>query len=431
MSLLTLPSVDRSAGHASSLRQERSLADAADRVARSLEAVRQWVERHDYKGYDPGDGLTSWARPLTFGNLFAERVLQQVIWKSPVNLRPILGVKPLESTKGRGFMAWGYLLQHRLDQSAETKAAALRCLQWLTDNRSEGHTGYCWGNHFDFSTRSGRMPAHQPTIVWTGLIGQAFLEAYEQTLDRRHLETAQEICAWILSIPRERTTSGTCISYVEYEQSSIHNSNALGAAMLARTWKHTGDPEYLEVAREAMLYTCSRQNPDGSWFYGEEPKYRWIDNFHTGYVLDSLKRYIDGTGDEAFQENLDRGQAYFRKTFFDASGRPRYYPDRAFPVDIQCAAQAIDTFSLFGDDDDQALDDAVRVALWTIDNMQDRRGFFHYRQYPMVTSRTPYFHWGQATTFKALAHLLWRLEVRRGESKSAALPAPGGLRRPS
>jgi hypothetical protein len=28
----------------------------------------------------------------------------------------------------------------------------------------------------------------------------------------------------------------------------------------------------------------------------------------------------------------------------------------------------------------------------------------------MMKARTPYFHWGQSTTFKALAHLLTRLE---------------------
>ena len=37
--------------------------------------------------------------------------------------------------------------------------------------------------------------------------------------------------------------------------------------------------------------------------------------------------------------------------------------------------------------------------------MQDREGYFHYRKYPLLTARTPYIHWGQATMFKALATL--------------------------
>jgi hypothetical protein len=77
-----------------------------DSIDSALSRVQKWVEDRNYKGYDPGDGLTSWLRPLTCGNLFAERLLQQAIWKSPINLRPWVGIKPLDSTKGRGFMAW-------------------------------------------------------------------------------------------------------------------------------------------------------------------------------------------------------------------------------------------------------------------------------------------------------------------------------------
>jgi len=163
------------------------------------------------------------------------------------------------------------------------------------------------------------------------------------------------------------------------------------------------------VAREAARYSCSRQRPDGSWWYGEDPKYRWIDNFHTGYNLDSLKFYVDSSGDERFRPQLQRGYEFFKTTFFDASGRPRYYHDRTYPVDIQCAAQAIDTFCRFADEDPQALAQAQRIAGWTITHMQGDDGHFHYRQYPGLTARTPYFHWGQATMFRALSHLLLRL----------------------
>ena len=58
------------------------------------------------------------------------------------------------------------------------------------------------------------------------------------------------------------------------------------------------------------------------------------------------------------------------------------------------------------------LEVSVRVADWTIDNMQDRTGYFYYRKYPMLTARTPYIHWGQATMFKALANLSSRLASR-------------------
>src|SRR5262245_54807296 len=381
-----------------------------EKLENSIARVASWVEEHDYKGYDPGDGLNSFLRPLAFGNCLAERMLLQLIWKSPFNLRPLIGIKPMDSTKGRGYMAWGYLLRYKTTKEASYKTKAIACLDWLVANKAPGYVGYSWGNHFDFVTRSGCNPAGSPIIVWTSLIGQAFLEAYEQTRDTRFLDVARGICLWILKLPRERTATGACLSYVPFSQSSIHNSNMLGAAMLASTWKHTREAELLEVAHSAMLYSCSRQRHDGSWWYGEQPKYHWIDNFHTGYNLDSLKRYIDNTGEDSFRDHFHRGLRYFRNVFFEPDGKPRYYYNNTYPVDIQCASQAIETLAFCSDDEPSCLELSRKVAGWTIDNMQHRTGYFYFRQYPIIKAKTPYIHWGQATMFKALASLLSKME---------------------
>ena len=173
-----------------------------------------------------------------------------------------------------------------------------------------------------------------------------------------------------------------------------------------------------------MMYSCSRQNPDGSWFYGESPKYHWIDNFHTGYNLDSLKRYIYSTGDSDFNDNLSRGFAYFKNHFVEADGKPKYYHNQAYPIDIQCAAQAIDTLSFFSDEDSEALALAGKVADWTIDHMQARDGHFYYRDMGWRINKTPMFHWGQATMFKALAHLAAKLDAVRKMTSPGKSSAP-------
>lgn len=380
------------------------------KLERSISRLASWVEQRDYKGYDPGDGLNSFLRPLAFGNRLAERALLQLVWKSPFNLRPLIGIKPMDSTKGRGYMAWGYLLRYKSTRKVAYKTKAMACLDWLIANKAPKHDDFSWGNHFDFVTRSGCNPAGSPIIVWTSLIGQAFLEAYEQTQERRFLDVACSICRWILKLPREQTSTGTCLSYVPFGQSSIHNSNMLGAAMLASTWKHTRQDELLAVARSAMLYSCRRQCDDGSWWYGEQPKYHWIDNFHTGYNLDSLKRYLDSTGEHTFRNHFEQGLRYYKETFFEPDGKPRYYHHNTYPVDIQCASQAIETLVFCSEDDPSCLRIAEKVADWTIDNLQDRTGYFYFRQYPLLTAKTPYIHWGQATMFKALASLLSKME---------------------
>ncbi|MEI6560761.1 MAG: glycosyltransferase [Verrucomicrobiota bacterium] len=378
------------------------------KLEQSIQGAITWVEAHDYRAYDPGDGCNSFLHALTFNRLLLERILQQAVYRAPFNVRPLLGIRPHTSTKGMGYMAWGYLKMFRATGAARYRERALHCLDWLIQNRSQSSKEFCWGNHFSFSTRAGKIPEGEPTIVWSGLIGLAFLEAAE-TLNAPHfLDVARSVCNWILALPREETSTGCCLSYVAFTQSSIHNSNMLGGALLARVGAKTGDDAMLRVAQEAMRYSCTRQKPDGAWFYGEEAKYHWIDNFHTGYNLDSLRRYMDATGDRSFEGQLRRGFAFFKEHFFEADGCPRYYHDQKYPVDIQCAAQAIDTLTFFSDLDPEALPLAQKVAAWTIEKMQDADGRFYYRDLGWIKVKTPMLHWGQGTMVKALSHLLSR-----------------------
>jgi rhamnogalacturonyl hydrolase YesR len=382
-------------------------------IQKSIDDVVSWVEHHDYRAYDPGDGDLSFLRCFTFRSQFLQRLLTAAVLRAPFHVRPWIGIRPHTSTKGMGYMGWGYVKMWALTGDENYRRGGEACFDWLMENRSPGCEQYCWGNHFSFSTRAGTIPKHTPTIVWSSLIGLAFLEAYEVLGHPKYLNVAASASEWVKALPREKTSRGVCLSYVPFKQSSIHNSNMLGAALLARVAVHTKDPHALELAKAAMTYSCARQNDDGAWFYGEAPKYHWIDNFHTGYNLDCLKRYLDSSNEGEWDAYLRRGLRYFKLHFFEADGRPRYYHDKAGPIDIQCAAQAIDTLAFFSDIDSDCLDLAVKVAKWTIDNMQARDGHFYYRDLRWKKVKTPMFHWGQGTMFKALSHLLSKLNGAR------------------
>ena len=387
------------------------LKSATERTSHALDLVEKWVEAHEYRGYEPFDGLSSWARPLAFHNQFAERLLMQLIRQSPVNLRPILGVHPKDSTKGQGYMAYGYLLLNRMSGEKQYLEKAIQCLQWLDQHKVLRFRYHSWSNHFDFVSRGGSYTKDDPIIVWTCLIGHAYIEAFEITGDKWFQEIAESACNWILELPREKTANGDCLSYLADRQSSIHNANMLGASLLARAASHNGNEQYFSVARSAMNYSCSAQLLSGAWWYAEEPTYHWIDNFHTGYNLDSLDMYLDAGGDESLRPALIRGLAFYKEQFFEESGRPKYYHTRTYPVDIQCIAQSIETLARFSNRDPECLALAVKVTDWAIQNMQDRQGYFYYRLYPLVKAKTPMLHWGQATMFKALSRLLLQLRA--------------------
>jgi len=377
-------------------------------ISNSICLLSEWLEKNDYRGYDTFDGLSAkYIRPLTFKTKLLRTVLQQGVRRFPINLRPLLGVPKSRSTKGMAYLAKGFmrLQQATGDKSLEDKAES--ALEWLIEHKSKGYSGACWGNHFDYQSRTFYLPKGVPTIVWTSLIGHAFLDAYEHFQKDSYLQVAISACEHIMQdLDRFVEGDALCLSYIPAENKSVHNSNTLGASFLARTYAYTGTEAYQMLAQKAMRYTAKHQRADGSWYYGEAANLHWVDNFHTGYVLDCFKYYQKATGDDQFDERMNTGYRYWKKTFFLLDGTPRYYDYKTLPIDIQCSSQAIDTLVLFNDQDPENLALALNIAKWTIENMQDRTGYFYYRRYsPWIVNKTPTLHWGQATMLCSLAGL--------------------------
>jgi hypothetical protein len=383
-------------------------ADAKVRLYESICRLSDWLERNDYQGYDTFDGLNAkLLRPLTLNNKFLRMLLQQGVRRFPINLRPLIGVAKSHSTKGMGFLARGFMRLHDATGDTAWRDKAEYALQWLIDNQANGYTGSSWGNHFDYQSRSSYVPKGLPSIVWTSLIGHAFLEAHQHFRNDRFLQVAINACEHIRhDLSTFVEGDSLCISYFPTQSVQVHNANTLGASLLARTYACTRNESYRILAQKAIQYTARHQRPDCSWYYGEADNLHWVDNFHTAYVLDSFKYYTEGTSDDRFEGNLTAGYRYWKSTFFLPDGTPRYYNYKASPIDIQCCSQAIDTLVFFHDRDMDSLPLALRVADWTIKHMQDRAGYFYYRRYSRwLVNKTPTLHWGQATMLCALAGL--------------------------
>jgi rhamnogalacturonyl hydrolase YesR len=385
-----------------------SMAAATADIYGSIERLYQWLEEHDYRGYDTFDGLNAkFIRPLTFNNPLLRIVLLQGVRRFPLNLRPLLGISPERSSKGLGFLARGFIRLHQTTGDAKWRNLAESMLQWLIDNQSPGYRGACWGNHFDYQSRSVFVKKLTPSVVWTSLIGHAFLDAFEQFQDERYLKIAISSCEHIeFDLKAYREGDALCIHYFPTSTHQVHNANTLGGSLLARIASYTHNDAWRELARKAILYTAKHQREDFSWYYGEASNLRWVDNFHTAYVLDCFKYYGEATGDDSFDRQMMDGYNYWKQTFFLSDGTPRYYSQKTLPLDIQCSSQAIDTLGFFRDRDPESLSLAVKVAQWTIDHMQAPTGYFYYRRYsPWIVNKTPTLHWGQATMFCALTGL--------------------------
>jgi uncharacterized protein YyaL (SSP411 family) len=273
------------------------------------------------------------------------------------------------------------------------------------------YSGACWGYNFDWQSRNFFAERGTPTIVPTAFAARALIDAAQALQDLRdvYLQTARSVCDFILKdLPRTvDNETELCFSYAPNSDTRIFNASLLAAEVLASVGRFSGEHDLCDAAERATRYVVNNQREDGSWLYGTDPKQSWVDNFHTAYVLFSLKRIINMSsfGSE-FQPALQRGYEYWKNNFFLAEGWPKYYHDDPYPADAHAAASAIVTFLECRELDRDASKLAQRVASWTIQNLRDRRGFFYYQRRRFYTVRKPYMRWTQAWMLYALARLL-------------------------
>lgn len=358
-----------------------------------------WCRDRDFAGHDPFDALNSavfQATPLA-NSRNARFIWTQLVKRSPIDLRAATRVPAQKNAKGIALFALATL------KNSETDARQL--LSDLIDLKVNGYSGAAWGYNFDWQSRNFFAPRGTPTIVPTAFAARAFIEA----ADEHGLEIARSVCDFILrDLPRSvETTDEICFSYTPNHRTRIFNASLLAAEVLASVGQRTNETELCDVATRAARYVVNHQHDDGSWFYGTESTQSWIDNFHTAYILFSLKRIIDACPRAGeFQSSLNRGYRYWKSNFFLAEGWPKYYDDNPYPADAHAAASAIVTLVECRKLDETSLSMAQDVARWTIQNLRDERGFFYYQRRRFYTIRKPYMRWTQAWMLYALARLL-------------------------
>src|SRR5262249_55005652 len=157
--------------------------------------------------------------------------------------------------------------------------------------RSPRSSYWCWGYSFPWQTRTELVSRGAPNLVCTCFVANALLDAYEETHETRYLLMATSSAEYILD--HLYWTQDDDVAGFRYPTpltlTPIHNANFLGAALLCRVYKHSGERKFLEPALKAARYSVRRQKEDGSWTYGESSRQDWVDNFHTGFNLCALQ----------------------------------------------------------------------------------------------------------------------------------------------
>ena len=384
----------------------------------------------NYAGYDPFDALRSrWLRLIPVPGKYPRIALIQLLKRLPVNVRPLLLVPRGHNPKGMGLFLSSYVDLFRVTGRVEWLAKARKIAGWLLQNSSEGYSGKCWGYNFDWQSRAFFVPAGTPTIVNTSFIAQAFLDLYSVTEESEFLQAAESAAHFILTdLHRSQTPDGFCFSYTPIDRTMVHNASMLGAGFLARLYGFTREMSYLEAARTATYYTVVHQREDGAWYYAETSYQSWIDSFHTGFVLRSLREVCSVVDSPVLEAALDKGLNYFLKNFIQPDGCVKYYHDNLRPVDIHSFAETLRLCSVFYSDA-RCRQLAPKVISWLMQNMYDsRHGYFYYRKLRYFTNRIHYIRWSSAWMLYGLTGLVqaesrWAHEAAEDSSQPDAFVA--------
>lgn len=370
--------------------------------AAALGRVRAWGERRDWRGNDPYDALNAPLAPvLTLGTALGRRLLTQLVKRSAIDLRRPLGIRPDWNAKAIGLVASAYAhLAAAGDDGAGAQAG--RWLDWLAD-ASTADRDLAWGYHFDVQTRFFRYRRGTPNVIATGFVAHAYLDAVELLGDEQARVRAAGACRFLVArllVEADRPY----FAYLEGERELVHNANALACSVLARASRLGVAGASPDVARAALASTLDAQADDGSWPYSVVVG-RWVDNFHTAYVLESLARALELEPDR-IRPALERGLAYWRRHLFEADGTPRSYAHASFPIESKNYAQAIDTWVTCRGIRPDALAEAGGLAAALATTMIAEDGSVVFQRHRHLTHRVPFVRWTAAPAFHALSRLL-------------------------
>lgn len=372
-------------------------------IVKSLEKLENYILNEHYKGYDPFDGLMSpiFKLPILKSNKLLRFGFQQVFKRFPFNIRPLLGIKkglnPV--TLGLCIQSFTYLSQIFSEKKEFYLEQIKYLISKLIDLKSVGYSGACWGYDFDWEARYAKINAFIPTIVATGIITNSLFESYKILKNEKFIELCKSATKFVLNdLNKTENEQGICFSYSPVDKQKVLNAAIKGARLLSQVYSITKEEKLKSEAEKVINYVISAQKNDGSWPYSIGDARKWSDNYHTSYVLDSLKAYMDYTGDNSYEVNFQKGLNFYINNFFVDKTIPKYYNNQVYPIDATSIAQSIITLTK-----NNEFEIAENVISWAIKNMYNEKGYFYYQKTKYYTHKTSYMRWSNTWMFNALS----------------------------
>ncbi len=388
-----------------------------------LDAVLARSAATGWRGYDKHDGLNSplvwalagWSRPTRLLAL-------QGIMRSPLNLRGLLAVPSVENPKGLALFMQACLARWRCDGRQSDLDLAFELGAHLDLLRTpEGRwSGRAWGYQYPWQDLGFFAPCGTPNAVVSCFVGEALLDLHAATGEAQPLRLLREALTFLQhDLPRlVETDAELCLGYMPMSMTMrVMDVSILVGTLFARCSEVLPNASRETDARRLVRYVLHRQTREGAWWYTDPPEASpvRIDNYHTGFILDAIWRYMGATGDLQPMDGYTRGLEFYARSLFEEDGAPRWMSDQQYPHDVHGSAQGIITFARHTREYPGLAD---RIAGWALDNLYDGRGGFWYRRTRWRCDRTFFLRWNNGWMARALSDLLL---VRHGFVRE---PAP-------
>ncbi|MBI2280373.1 MAG: hypothetical protein HYU68_06750 [Bacteroidetes bacterium] len=371
--------------------------------------MKHCIESENFKGYDPYDTLNA-TIPFHWLGKWGPILAIQFQKRNPFNIRKLLGIKKAHNPKAMGLFLHAYSLQYQQEKNEETLQKMEFFFNWLLENRAKGYDEFCWGYNFDWASPVKFLKKYSPTIVVSGFIAKGIFEYYQATQNQKAIEVLKSIGDFIQNqLTWTKNEKGYCVSYSTQAVDCCYNANMLGAELFARLFYLTNENNYKELAQKMTDFTIAYQQKDGHWNYSidiKTGKERIQIDFHQGYILDSIHYVNQYCGENKVYLNaLKSGVEYYYTKQFKQNGQSIFRVPTESPVEIHNQSQGIITLTRLSYLSDKYTNFAETIAIWTIQNMQNKNGYFYYKKYPFYTIKTPFMRWSQAWMLLALTEL--------------------------
>ena len=387
-----------------------------DNIAEIIQNTIKYIETKEYKSYDLYDALTNPViNYLTHPFPYLRRVAIQINSKSFIDIH-WTGMKKMIHTKTISDLLWYYSIkkEHQTSLIAASNPDISKINQLystLIDLKIPDF--YAWGLNFPYTSRFINASSNTPNIYNTIYTGIAICYSLEY-LNAKNRENAFKVLKGIIEFLINDMWSVDekgqgWFQYYPGQKYPTYNVNALILYFLVFIQKRIKvlDFDLKDKIQAIINLLCKEQQTNGSWAYARSPRGRWIDGFHTGFILESLAfAKKEGINSPELDLALSKGNHFYVKNLFTNDSYVKYFSNSSkYPIEAQSYAQAIKTLSILGNWDllkkDSLLNDVISKA---IKYLYNEKGFFYFKKTKYFTFKTPYFRWSLTPMILALEH---------------------------